>query len=297
MADIALDLDIKPLLELGKAFEEFEADVQKSAQLLAGQVHTHILEELPKKLHTRREMYVKNLAKPTQVAPGVWMVTLKEEAVWIEEGMPPHSMVKDLLGDNPEVAEDGSRYRVIPFDHSKGGATQNTPAEAELVKAIKTELKKLRIPFAGIERNADGTPKSGVLHKIKMDTPNRPPGALPDHNVAKDPNFPDNQHGFGQGSPGRPMVGPTGIPFLQGLRISQNPLFNDDGTPKMDKAGKQKATRSITTFRIVSSKHEGQRWRYPGIEGTNFFDEALQWAEREWEQKMLPELLKKLGAE
>jgi hypothetical protein len=46
----------------------------------------------------------------------------------------------------------------------------------------------------------------------------------------------------------------------------------------------------------VSSKHEGERWNYPGIEGTKFFDEALVWAEGVWEQKMLSELLKKLGA-
>jgi hypothetical protein len=92
-------------------------------------------------------------------------------------------------------------------------------------------------------------------------------------------------------------VGPTGIPFLQGLRVSQSAVFNSDGTPKMDKKGKQMATRSITTYRVVSSKHEGESWQYPGIEGTHFFDEAIRWAEQEWEQKMLPELLRKLGTE
>lgn len=297
MSDLLLDLDIRELESLAKDLEALDDDLQRSAQLLAGQAHLHILEQAQTKLHSRREMYVKSLAKPTEIMPGVWMLTLKEEAVWIEEGMPPHSMVKDLLGDNPHVAKDGSRYRVIPFEHSKGGVTQTTPAEQELVKAIKGELKKLRIPWSTVERNADGSPKTGTLHKIKMDTPIRPPGALPDHNLTHDPKLPDNQHGYGQGSPGRPMVGPTGIPFLNGLRITQSPVFNEDGTPKMDKKGKQMATRSITTFRVVSSKHEGSRWNYPGIEGTKFLDEALEWCEREWENRMLPELLKKYGAE
>lgn len=289
MSDLRLDLDIRELESLAKDLEALDDDLQRSAQLLAGQAHLHILEQAQTKLHSRREMYVKALAKPTEIMPGVWMITLKEDAVWVEEGMPPHSMVKDLLGDNPHVAKDGSRYRVIPFEHSKGGVTQTTPAEQELVKAIKGELKKLRIPWSTVERNADGSPKSGVLHKLDIGGPPRPAGteAGPD----------GNQHGYGHGPIGAPMQGPTGIPFLKGVRISQSPMFNPDGTPKMNKKGQQMAQRNITTFRIVSSKHEGSRWQYPGIEGTRFLDEALQWAETTWEQKMLPELLKKYGAE
>lgn len=297
MSDLRLELDIKDLEAMAKDLEALDDDLQRSAQLLAGQTHLHILEQLPQKLHTRREMYVKALAKPTEVMPGVWMITLKEEAVWIEEGMPPHSMVKDLLGDNPETAKDGSRYRVIPFEHSKGGVTQNTPAELELVKAIKGELKKMRVPWSKIERNADGSPKTGVLHKLDIGGPPRPAGAAATPNLTGDPKFPANQHGYGHGPVGAPMQGPTGIPFLKGIRVSQSPVFNEDGTPKMDRHGKQMATRSITTFRVVSSKHEGSRWNYPGIEGTKFFDEALQWAEREWETRMLPELLRKYGVE
>ncbi len=298
MADLVLNLDTKELDELARDFESFEAEMNRSAQLLAGQTHLHILEQVQQRLHSRREMYVKALAKPTEVQPGVFMITLKEEGVWIEEGMPPHSMVKDLLGDNPKVAADGSRYRVIPFEHSKGGPTSNTPAEQELVSAIKSELKKMRIPWKGVERNQDGSPKTGLLHKLDiMDKPIRPRGALPDHNLTQDPTKPDNQHGFGQGSPGKVMVGPTGIPFLKGLQIRQSGLFNADGTPRLDAKGRQMATRSISTFRVVSSKHEGERWNYPGIEGVKFMDEAVEWAAREWDQKILPDLLKKLGAE
>jgi hypothetical protein len=220
-----------------------------------------------------------------------WDIRVEDGSSFVCHGIlvhnSPHSMVKDLLGDNPKVAKDGSRYRVIPFEHSKGGVTQNTPAEMELVNAIKGELKKLRVPWAAPERNTDGSPKSGVVRKLDIQGPARPGG------TEAGPG--GNQHGYGHGAVGAPMQGPTGIPFLKGVTISQNPLFNTDGTPKLDKKGKQMAAKSITTFRVVSSKHEGERWKYPGIEGVHFLDDGCEWAGREWEQKILPELLKKWG--
>lgn len=289
MSDLQLDLDISEILQLGKEFEFFEEELNRNVSLLAGQTHLHMLEQVQQRLHSRRAMYVKALCRPTEIEPGVYAITLNEEAVWIEEGLPAHSMVKDLLGDNPKVAKDGSRYRVIPFEHSKGGPTSQTPAEQELVTAIKGELKKLRIPWKGIERNPDDTPKSGTLHRFNIDGPVRPPG------TEAGPG--QNQHGYGHGSIGSPMVGPSGIPFLKGVTISQSPLFNTDGSPKLDSKGRHAASRSIKTFRVVSSKHEGSKWLYPGIEGTHFFEDALSWCEREWEQNILPSILKKLGTE
>ena len=156
-------------------------------------------------------------------------------------------------------------------------------------------LKKMRIPWKTPERNADGSPKSGMLHRLDINGPPRPAGAVgtPTGNAK----VPVNQHGYGHGPAGAPMQGPTGIPFLKGLTIQQNPLFNQDGTPKLDAKGKQMASRTFSTFRVVSSKHEGTKWKYPGIEGTHFFEEALQWAEKQWENEILPQLLKKLGAD
>ena len=230
---------------------------------------------------------------------------MHEEGVWIEDGLPEHSMVKDLLGDNPKTAQDGSKYRVIRFEHAKGGPTSQTPAEQDIVKAIKSELRKVKIPWKGIERDTTGKPKSGVLHRLDINAPLRPAHAEVAltswmANAVKkaggDTTGMTNQHGYGQGDIGQPLQGPTGIPFLKGLQVSQNLLFNDDGTPKMNKKGQQMATRSIATFRIVSSKHEAQgRWMYPGIEGVHLFDEALLWCERTWEQEILPSLIKKFG--
>jgi hypothetical protein len=288
MADIGLNLDISDLLSLGKDLEQFEGELNRSVALLSAQTHLHIIESAHRVLHARREIFIKALAKPSEVSPGVWMITLGAEAGWIEEGGDAHSMVKDLLGDDPKTAKDGSKFRVIPFSH-KGGPASNTSAENELVGAIKNELKKLRIPWAGIERNEDGSPKSGTLHRINMTTPNKPVGAESGPGAG--------HRGYGHGAEGAPMVGPTGIPFLQGLKISQSPLFGADGKPKLDAKGKQMASRDISTFRIVSSKHIAEnRWVYPAKEGIFLMDKAMEWAEREWDSKILPDLVKKLGA-
>jgi hypothetical protein len=313
MSDLNLVLDTSALTELGKNLEEFEQELHRAGQLLAGQTHLHILEEAQKRLHSRREMYVKALDQVVEVQPGVWMILLRPEAVWIEEGMPPHSMVRDLLTEKPgstskvRTAKDGSRYRVIPFKQNQS-PTNQTPAEQELATSIKKALKELRknggpdIPWGKIERNADGSPKTGLLHKLPDLTPNRPAGKDPTPNLTNDPNRPPNDHGYGRGPTGEPMQGPGpggerggGTPFLRGLRIYQTALFDKDGAPKLNKHGQQMATKSILTFRVVSSKHEGQKWEYPGIEGTHFFDEAMTWAEQEWEKRILPDLLRKLG--
>ena len=77
------------------------------------------------------------------------------------------------------------------------------------------------------------------------------------------------------------MQGPklTGsTPFLRGVKVFQ-------------KQQNGKWARGFTTFRVVSSKHKGQLWNYPGIEGVKFFDEAEQWAGREWDTKIIPEIL------
>ena len=288
MSDLRLELDLGPLLDLGKDLQGFESEIHRSVATLSAQTHLHIIEDASKVLHSRREIYIKALHKPSEVSPGVFVITLDESALWIEEKTEQHSMVNDLLGDNPKIAKDGSRYRCIPFSHNKGGPATNTPAEQQLVDAIKTELKKLRIPWAGIERNPDGSPKTGTLHKISIATPSRPAG------TAAGPG--GNQQGWGRGPEGAPRVGPTGIPLLQGLRISQTGVFNPDGSPKLNKMGQQAARRDIMTFRVVSSKHLGQnRWIYPEKEGVNLMDKAMDWAEREWDQRIVPDLLKKLG--
>lgn len=287
--DIHVNLDLSGVFSFVKALEGFEAEVRSKVSDLAAQAHLHIKEQVQIKLNTRRAMYDQALSRAVEVAPGIWVITLDASAVWIEEGMPAHSMVDDLLRKNAKTAADGSRYKVIPFAQDKGGKT-TTPGQAVLNAALKTELKKRNIGYKSIERNADGSPKTGLLHAFGMKggpanipSPPRPEGTA-------------GKPGWGKGAVGEPMQGPNaqggsggGTPLLQGVRIYQTLL---KGT---NKKGQQKASRSIMTFRVVSSKHKGVKWNYPGIEGSHFFEDAEKWAERTWSNDILPDILKRMG--
>lgn len=294
MSNISISLDLSGVEEAVRELQEFQDEVQRKAGDLASQVHLHILESAQQKLNTRREIYVNALSNVQEVGPGVWVITLAKEGVWVEEGMEPHSMVDSLLRNNAKTAKDGSRYKVIPFDQGKGGAT-TTAGQGMLNVAMRQELKKRNIPYKSIERHPDGQPKTGLLHKLNiLDKPLRPEGTA-------------GKPGFGKGAVGEVMQGPNaqggsggGTALLQGVRIYQTALFKKDAqgnsVPDLNKKGQQKATRGIVTFRVVSSKHKGVKWEYPGIEGTHFFEEAETWAGREWEQRILPDILRRMGS-
>lgn len=68
---------------------------------------------------------------------------------------------------------------------------------------------------------------------------------------------------------------------LSGLNIYQQKLPNG------------KISRSILTFRVVSSKHKGSKWIHPGLEPKKFMDQALEWAEKKWESEIFPEIMKR----
>jgi hypothetical protein len=294
MSNVTVNLDLSGVEEVVRELKEFQVEVQRKVGDLASQTHLHIKEQVQQKLNARRQMYDDALSRVEEVSPGVFVITLDRKAVWIEEGMDPHSMVDDLLRNGAKIAKDGSRYKVIPFDQGKGGASQ-TVGQNLLNQALRVELKKRNIPYKSIERAPDGTPKSGLLHKFNiLDAPNRPAGT-------------EGRPGFGKGAVGEVLQGPNaqggsggGTPLLKGVRIYQSALFKKDAqgnqVPDLDKKGKQKATRSIMTFRVVSSKHKGIKWNHPGIEGTHFFEEAETWAGQQWEQHVLPDIVKKFDS-
>ena len=268
-----------------KELQDFQQEVKSKVADLAGQAHLHILEQAQEKLHARRQMYVDALSSVQEVSPGVHVIVLDRKAVWIEEGMEPHSMVDDLLRNNAKTAKDGSKYRAIPFDMGKGRASQ-TAGQNELNMGLRQELKKRNIAYKSVERHPDGSPKTGTLHSFSVgDAPLRPSGT-------------EGKHGFGKGPVGAVMQGPAasgGTPLLAGVRITQTALFKNDAqgnrVPDLNKKGQQKAVRGIMTFRVVSSKHKGTLWEHPGIESVRFFDETEKWAEAQWSNRILPEIL------
>lgn len=231
--------DIKS--QISSFSENIEVKVQQAVQLLATQTHAKILELVQVRLRSTRRIYADNLMAPRKVNENTWIIELKEPAMWVEEGMSPHSMVDDLLK--------GREYRAIPIDQGK--APTDTPrAMSSLSETLRKELRKYKIPISKIERNPDGSPKLGLLHSLDVNSKEK---------------------------------GPTGTPYLHGLRIYQS----------MDKTGK--TNRFVGTFRMVSKKHKAQgRWFHPGLEPKLFFDKAFQWAMTHWETDILPDLMKGL---
>lgn len=262
-----------------------EAQVKKTLDAavkdLAKQAHAHMIEFANSKLHSRREMFIENLSfheDSESAGEGVYIINLSSKARWIDDGMGAHNQLDALLSSpKAKVAKDGSRYLIIPFDHSPGHGKTNTPqANLDLISTIKSELKTRKIPFSKLELDHNGQPKTGRLHSFDI---NQKP-----LKTAEGP-------GQGKGPAGAVRQGPTGIPLLSGVNIYQTPVKGKDGVDRIK--------RSITTFRIASSKHKSQggRWDMPEVPGIFAFDETLDWVRREWESKIAPQVLATLIAE
>jgi len=246
-----------------------EKAMDTAVQQLTAATYGHILEKVQQSLHSRREKYLESLHM--KEVDGVWMITLDASARWIEDGMPEHEMLDDLLkSPKAKTAKDGSKYIVVPFRHGPGlGPTNSTPAQQDLTSTIKAAFKKAGIPFGTIERGENGKPMLGKLHTF---------------NIMNQPKKTREGPGQGRGSIGDVKQGWTGTPFLQGISVYQR-MTND-------KQGKPHVQRSIMTFRVASSKQKGTgKWVHPGLEPKNFLDEGAEWALKEWEDKIAPMVL------
>lgn len=286
--DLNLVLDISEIEDLPEQLQKrIGQQANQAVQGLAAMTHAHVIEQAQQRLKSRREMFLKGL-RFHQETKNIWVITVDQSARWIEDGMPPHSMLDDLLkSKKAKRAKDGSTYLVVPFKHG-GAPTRSTPAQNTMSQTIKQELQKRNIPFKKIERNPDGSAKTGLLHKLDIDRPQQNKPAPGHEGPASKPyhSYP-TPHG---------QEGPAGRPWLWGVRIYQRPQSNPDGSPKMDKLGRQKVSRDIMTFRVASSKQKGRGlWDHPGLEGMNFLDDAYQWAEQQWDTAIKPSLLRGVG--
>lgn len=285
-----IHLDIKDLVDLRERISsEAEKAVKKAGQMLAAATHAHIVEQVQGKLRSTREKYLENLGFH-QVNDNTWVVDLAPGAFFIEDGLPAgFDMIPGLLDDSArpgakskpgaskgrtKTAADGSRYRVIPFEHNKA-QTRQTPYAKDLTDTIKTELKRRGAPGLGtIEKDSGGQPRLGLVRKMDIMTAPK--------KIAEGP-------GQGKGPLGAVRQGPTGIPLLQGVRIYQQKV-------KDKVSGKERIQKTAMTFRVVSSKHTSQgRWQHPGLEPRRFLDEAYVWALEEWKSKIGPEIAKSFG--
>ena len=272
MLSVTIDLSaLQPLADLS----QLERIGNEAAASLALLTQAKVEELAGEKLHSRLDMFRKNLSIK-QEDSGVWIIHLDAEADWIEEGVKAHSMVSDLLkSPKAKISEKGEKYLVVPFAMTSGksGPTQTTNVQQQLVQSVKKQLKDAKISFGKIEKDASGMPLLGTLHKLNLSTPSRKDWAQPGH----------GHGGAGWGPPGYPMIGATGIPFLAGAQVTQS--LNSKG----------KVERSVMTFRVVKEGHEQEgRWYHPGLEPLNAFGQAYDWAMRELETNVYPDIMRKI---
>jgi len=275
---IGINIDLSELKGLSEGIEAaLKSASEEAAKNLSAMLYAKAVELANERLHTRRKKFIEALSQSEE--GGIYILSLDESVNWIDDGMEPHSMVENLLkSPKAKRAKDGSSYLVVPFEHGPGkGPAQNSPEQQGLVDAIKSEMKRQKIPFSKVERDKSGKPKMGLLHKFNVKTPNKT----------------SDGPGQGWGPTGQPRQGPNanqklsqkkktpgggGTPHLHGVSVYQTP------------DGKGGAKRSIMTFRIVSSKHGGDRWKHPGLEGVNIMADTFDWANEEID-KMTPQLL------
>lgn len=248
-----------------------KADIllERSVENLAVMAHAHIVEQASAKLHSTRQTYIDALSLD-QISAGSWMVTLDNSAMWIEEGMPRHEMIDDLLKNGSQFSKKtGARYRVIPFPIK---SKTQTPASGQATRmAAQRALKGAGINMKQVEKEAAGRVKLGTLHKL---------------DVVGSPLKTGEGPGQGHGHIGHVRQGMGGTPFLKGLRVMQRRVGQ---APPM-------IQRTALTFRIVSSLMKGTgRWVHPGIKPHKLLDEAHEWATKEWESKIKPEIQDALG--
>ena len=234
--------------EFGELKKQVEEALTQGVRQMASMTHAKTQELASAKLQSTRQTYLDNL-EFQEVDNGIWIVSLDQPALWIEEGRKAGDMTEDLLRKNAKISKDGFKYKAIPFGHGK--TPSQTPASALMfLNHVKALLKSRKIPYKKIEYNNDGSPRLGRLHTIK-DINSLKPSARASHGA------------------------------LDSLTIYQRKLPSG------------KVRRDIMTFRVVSSKHKGSKWIHPGFEPKKFMDEALKWAEKIFNDEILPSILEK----
>lgn len=282
--DLELKLDFS---ELDRLSEDIQQQLIPRAEAavagLAQQAHAHIVERAKRDLHSRQKKFLENL-EFKQVSRSLWVITVKEPALWIEEGKPAGNMLIDLLSSPKAKIGKRSVYLVIPFEHAKP-PTRSTPLENTLTAAIKAELKRQRKPYKAPIFNKDGrTVKQGLVDKMDIYVPQG--GKAPIGHYG-----PDGQPTMAHPVPPGQM-GPEGRPFLWGLRIYQKRIEDEKGNPLLDKKGRERAHKAFLTFRTASSRQFGLgKWDHPGLDAMNFLDEAEEWIARQWDYEIKPSLL------
>lgn len=260
MSSLKINIDVTKLAAEFKEFAlEAEQELTKAVGGLAAMTHARVAEEAANKLKSSLKQFQDNLGFE-EISPGIWVVSIDQPALWIEDGIEAGKDMKPDLLKNATAGANGSRHKVIPFDHGTPPSQRNDTAN-RIVQELKAGLKDINkqrksagleaVNLKKIEKNPDGSPRVGKLHEFDL------PSDKPTDNA---------KH-----------------PALKGVTIYQS---------KDAKTGNIR--RDVMTFRTVSDTSDPASWIHPGYKGQKFLDDALVWATNEWESKILPGLLEGL---
>src|ERR1700722_4556936 len=146
---LKLDLQIDSLIEqIDNMSKEIEMKIDRAVKGLVAQTHAFIVQEAKTKLHSTLQTYLDNLSEPEEISEGLFVITLKEPALFIEEGRPAGSMRESFLASPKAKFGANGKYLRVPFIHAgaktaQGNIKKQTPLQSTLADTIKNELKAL----------------------------------------------------------------------------------------------------------------------------------------------------------
>jgi hypothetical protein len=265
-----LESDLTDLAaKLKSDIDRLKARADQEAKNIAVMTHAFIAAKAKNELNSfQQQAYLgkneENL-KYSKLGEGVYMIELDSSAAFIEDGSPKKFM-KWLLENNPKAktAKDGSRYAHIPFSHSKSNSTKNVnDPKSAFYDIVSKRLKEENIDLNKIEKNTDGTPKLGIIHKINTNSI-----------IASEKNRANFSSPRSQEMAEKIGLKPhSGIHKLEGLFVTQ----------RKDKGGK--IVKEAVTIRTISSKHEAEgRWYYPQIKPFNGMQAGYEFAKAQMEE-------------
>lgn len=168
VSNLKFEIDIDTLSKQMEGLKkDIQSDLSKGVQNLANMTHAKVLELAGEELSSLQQKYKENV-EFSNPAENFWIVTLREPALWIEEGRKSGFMEELLRGKSAKTGKNG-RYAIIPFQHNVNPSTQS-PKAYDLAQEIKYELKKKGISWKKIEYNSDGSPRLGLLHRFDLET-------------------------------------------------------------------------------------------------------------------------------
>ena len=169
MSNLKFEVDSDQISKnFGDLADQVKQNIVKGVENLATMTHAKTLELARDELRSLSQMYMDNVEFDNPV-PNLWVVTLREPAMWIESGSKSGFMEELLDGKSAKTNAKGEKYAVIPFKHNVNPSQQSEKAQL-LANQIKEALKKEGINWKKIEKNPDGSPRVGRLHTLNVES-------------------------------------------------------------------------------------------------------------------------------